>query len=546
MKNLRFISFWLLLTVGLATVVFNSCKDENEDKKETPHAIQVKNEQDLTQTLFADKKECNDIRITTTGAWTSTIKPAAVSLGASGAMDWISISPDYGDKAGDYTISITLETNDTGKDRTAQIVLSSGDTEIVIAITQKAQTKGSGDDSGNTNTIVGTWRFVRGSVTLDGQTTGTTVPKRWAGISFYEDGRLLTASFNSGTYTTNGSAFSTTITAMSGIAETFETGQTVNLMGVSTYINSYTYNVKNDTLRITLDSKQTAMGMTTTSVSTDIYARTVTSISLDKDFVELSFGIGEPEEYTLTATTVSANAVDKVTWISSNPAIATVTDGKIKALAVGETTITAKAYEKTATCRVVVWTVSDNINGETVNEAARLLWATRNVDKPNTFAAKPTDAGMLYQYGINVGWSSTDPLINSNGGTQWDGSTLRNTIWEASANPCPAGWRVPTGDDFDDLMWIATRAEGKTVNGVRGIVFGDGPYRLFLPETNHRYSDNGELRDYHWNYNSKGFYWSSTRKDTYYSTAYMLGHNQLALANESNSNGYCVRCVRDK
>ena len=39
-------------------------------------------------------------------------------------------------------------------------------------------------------------------------------------------------------------------------------------------------------------------------------------------------------------------------------------------------------------------------------------WATSNVDMPGTFAANPEDAGLFYQWGSNVGWSSTDPCVS--------------------------------------------------------------------------------------------------------------------------------------
>jgi len=59
-----------------------------------------------------------------------------------------------------------------------------------------------------------------------------------------------------------------------------------------------------------------------------------------------------------------------------------------------------------------------------------IKWATRNVDKPGTFAAKPEDAGMFYQWNRRVGWSATDPMINSNGGTDWDFAIPEGYRWE--------------------------------------------------------------------------------------------------------------------
>ena len=77
----------------------------------------------------------------------------------------------------------------------------------------------------------------------------------------------------------------------------------------------------------------------------------VTSMWLDKAELELTEG----EEATLIATVMPENATDKtVTWSSSNTSVATVTDGKVKALKAGTATITAKAGDKSAKCSVTV------------------------------------------------------------------------------------------------------------------------------------------------------------------------------------------------
>ena len=136
-------------------------------------------------------------------------------------------------------------------------------------------------------------------------------------------------------------------------------------------------------------------------------------------------------------------------------------------------------------------------------------WATRNVDMPGTFADKPEDAGMFYQWNRRVGWSVIDPMINSNGGTTWDSSTPVGDTWEKSNDPSPAGWRVPTLDEIKTLLdtvkvknfWIMQK-------GVFGTKFIDKATgnTLFLPIVNYRTYEgilwNGELKF--------GQYWSST------------------------------------
>ncbi len=79
----------------------------------------------------------------------------------------------------------------------------------------------------------------------------------------------------------------------------------------------------------------------------------VTGVSLNKTSLTLTEGDSE----TLTATVAPANATDKtVTWSTSNANFATVSNGKVTAVAEGSATITVKTKDgnKTATCNVTV------------------------------------------------------------------------------------------------------------------------------------------------------------------------------------------------
>lgn len=78
----------------------------------------------------------------------------------------------------------------------------------------------------------------------------------------------------------------------------------------------------------------------------------VESVTLDQATAELTVG---GEDLTLTATVNPENATDKtVTWTSSDETVATVSGGVVTAVGVGETTITATAGDKSATCTVTV------------------------------------------------------------------------------------------------------------------------------------------------------------------------------------------------
>lgn len=102
----------------------------------------------------------------------------------------------------------------------------------------------------------------------------------------------------------------------------------------------------------TITAKTTNGKIATCAVTVKAADVEVTGITLNKSIFSLDVGKSE----TLTATVAPSNATNKtVTWISSKPEIATVSNGVVTAKAVGTTTITAKsANGKTATCQVTV------------------------------------------------------------------------------------------------------------------------------------------------------------------------------------------------
>lgn len=75
-----------------------------------------------------------------------------------------------------------------------------------------------------------------------------------------------------------------------------------------------------------------------------------TGITLDKDTLTIARG----ETATLTATVEPADTTDKVVWSSADKTIATVENGVVTAVGLGETTITAACGDKTASCKVTV------------------------------------------------------------------------------------------------------------------------------------------------------------------------------------------------
>ena len=170
-----------------------------------------------------------------------------------------------------------------------------------------------------------------------------------------------------------------------------------------------------------------------------------------------------------------------------------------------------------------------------------IKWATRNVDMPGTFAANPEDAGMFYQWNRKIGWSSTDPMINSEGGTTWDISYPEGDTWERVNDPCPSGWRVPTVAELESL--VNAGSEWTTLNGVNGRIIGSGEPTLFLPAAGNRSRLTGALG----NVGMRGIYWSSATRSTTGASFLSLdsGNFYVTSGGGTRGIGFSVRCVAE-
>ena len=266
----------------------------------------------------------------------------------------------------------------------------------------------------------------------------------------------------------------------------------------------------------------------------------VTGISLNK--ATLILAIGESE--ILVATVTPENATDKaVTWESGDSSIAIVdVDGKVTAVAEGTVTIIAKAGDKTAECVVAVINPLTHDEGVEVNG---IRWATRNVDMPGTFAQSPESSGMFYQWNRKIGWSGSEPLVNSDGDTEWNSTSPQSTEWEQTNDPCPRGWRVPTFeeiqtlDDADNVY-----SEWTNVSGISGRTFTDRANNnsIFLPAMGARSGFNGASV-----FIGNGLYWSRTFSGAFFGFSLSFNSTSVSTTGMSagQSSGFSVRCVAE-
>ncbi len=135
-----------------------------------------------------------------------------------------------------------------------------------------------------------------------------------------------------------------------------------------------------------------------TSASVDIVTK-VSEITLDKTDIKLDKGATEQ----LTATVSPADASDdSVSWISSNNQVATVDQsGKVTAVKPGTATITAKAGDKTATCKV---TVSSPLKGISIEKEISLGVSA-------TYTLKVTYNPDDTTSNKTVTWTSSNPTV---------------------------------------------------------------------------------------------------------------------------------------
>ena len=179
------------------------------------------------------------------------------------------------------------------------------------------------------------------------------------------------------------------------------------------------------------------------------------------------------------------------------------------------------------------YSVPNTLSGVLING---VVWATCNVNLPGSFASKPEESGMFYQWNRNVGWSSSDPLTSSDG-SSWDSSIPAGDSWASS--PCPTGWRLPTFEEQQSLL--NSGSFWGELNGVSGRFFGNGTSRVFFPAAGCRYGSEGTL----YGVGYFGYYWSGTPNGTedayyvYFSSGYAYTYDS------SLSNGVSVRCVKE-
>ncbi|WP_301958425.1 DUF4595 domain-containing protein [uncultured Alistipes sp.] len=129
------------LLLAAAAAAFCACSDDNGG--DGGKDIQLAPGTPKDYTIFADETSgtpSEGISFSTTGPWRATVAETRAEV-SGGSLSWVTVSPDHGDAAGDYTITIGLGVNATGKDRRATVTIECGSTKITITVEQKGTTE---------------------------------------------------------------------------------------------------------------------------------------------------------------------------------------------------------------------------------------------------------------------------------------------------------------------------------------------------------------------------------------------------------------------
>lgn len=225
----------------------------------------------------------------------------------------------------------------------------------------------------------------------------------------------------------------------------------------------------------------------------------VTGITLSEGTLSLLIN----EEKILTATVTPDNATDKtVLWSSGDESVATVSNGKVKGIAEGSTTITASAGSKTATCSVTVTRPEPGpVSTEKMVDLglpSGLKWAGWNVGatKPEEFGdyfswgeTKPKDSYWQdnYKYGVVNKYGVDDVIYKYNSNAEYgavDGRTRLTAMDDAAYVNWGSDWRMPTDEEKTELLANTTHTKG-TYNDVPGWIFTSNinNVSIFFPAT---------------------------------------------------------------
>ena len=179
-------------------------------------------------------------------------------------------------------------------------------------------------------------------------------------------------------------------------------------------------------------------------------------------------------------------------------------------------------------------------------EIGGVKWATCNIG-----AKKPTDPGLYFQWGDTRGYTAEQVrngekrfiwddylftrhtfVLSLNKYNLTDNKTMLDVEDDAVHAAWGGAWRMPTGEDFDTLVYNTKVTTFWSNNyqdsGVAGLVCADrtdSSKELFFPAVGYCYMSSN------FGVNTDGFYWSKSFNNNSWLYSYSLMFNRIKLSN---------------
>ena len=235
--------------------------------------------------------------------------------------------------------------------------------------------------------------------------------------------------------------------------------------------------------------------------------REVPVTAIDLNWEKITLETGDSEELPVKVTPANATG-PALTWVSSNPEVAEVSEGMVVARGPGKTEITVSSGALTDKCTVKVILP---VLQQPVDLGLSVRWASCNVG-----AEKPEDYGDYFAWGeTEPHYYSRDPLRwRTSDGYTWDSYAWWNSAFGKLTKYCPTGlnyywfsndetdgktkldreddaardnlgrrWRTPTYTEWMELKTDCIWEEWTTGNGIYGrkVTSKKNGNSIFLP-----------------------------------------------------------------
>lgn len=316
------------------------------------------------------------------------------------------------------------------------------------------------------------------------------------------------------------------------------TGGTETLSATVTPSNAtnktVTWSSSNTSVATVSNGKVTAVGAGTATITAKAGNKSATcSVAIKNPIVEVSgislnsvsISLAPGETETLTATVIPSNATNKtVTWSSSNTGVATISNGIVTAVAVGNATITAKSGSKSVTCSVTVYNPTVEVLSVALDKTS-LSMVSGDTESLNA-TLSPANATNK-----TISWSSSNPAVVTVDG--------KGTITAVAA-----GTATITAKAESKSATCYVTVSDPIIN-VASVVLSNSNLSLSVGDSEYLYATvyplNASEKDVTW--------WSSDYSvagvENGYITAFSAG-TAVITAQAGSKLGYCTVTVSDK